>query len=253
MTQFTLKCLALLFMLCDHLSKVVLSTGVLRPIIGAEADLWLRTALMVVGRIAFPIFAWFTAEACRKTRSMPKYLLRLFVFSVLSEIPFQLCFYDAETAGLTIACHNVMFTLLLAALAIYLGTVVEKYRRPKPLMLLPGIAAMVLGWLLHTDYNLWGVGLVLLLYYLPEDKLRLAFLGGWMTVFMLIWHGWNGQTLSWISSNDYGLIMEWLGGLFSVPLLACYNGDKGRNGKWLFYVFYPAHLGILYVISSFLR
>ena len=123
MTQSTLKRLAVLSMLCDHIAKVVLSTGVLRPVLGAMGNLLLMTVLVVIGRLAFPIFAWFVAEGCRKTGNFPRYLGRMALFAVLSEVPFQLCFYRAADYGLRSACHNVIYTLLLAALGIYAAKV----------------------------------------------------------------------------------------------------------------------------------
>ena len=249
MTQSTLKRLAVLSMLCDHIAKVVLSTGVLRPVLGAMGNLRLMTMLVVIGRLAFPIFAWFVAEGCRKTGNFPRYLGRMALFAVLSEVPFQLCFYRAAEYGLRIACHNVIFTLLLAALGIYAAGLLMERGVSRPVAaLLPGILVTALGWVLQTDYNAWGVALVLMLYYLPEDKTRLAILGTWMTLFMLIWHGWNGQGFQWLHRSGYGLLLQWIGGMFSVPLLAAYNGERGRSNKWLFYVFYPGHLLLLYGI-----
>lgn len=187
MTQSTLKRLAVLSMLCDHIAKVVLSTGVLRPMLGAMGNLLLMTMLVVIGRLAFPIFAWFVAEGCRKTGNFPRYLGRMALFAVLSEVPFQLCFYRAADYGLRIACHNVIFTLLLAALGIYAAKVLMERRISKPAAaLLSGVLATALGWGLKTDYNAWGVVLVLMLYYLPEDKTRLVMLGAWMTLFTLV-------------------------------------------------------------------
>lgn len=248
MTQFTLKIIAMAAMLCDHLAKVVLTTGVLRPVIGIQADRWLITVLTVVGRIAFPIFAWFTAEACRKTRSMPKYLLRLLIFGVLSEIPFQLCFWKAGDMGLRLGCHNVLFTLLLGAAAICAGQRLEHDGTARWIAwLAPSVAAVLLGWVLKTDYNAWGAALIIMLYLLPEKKQQLLLLGCWITIFILIWHGWNGRTLTWLSKNGYGLLMQWLGGMLAVPLLACYQGQRGRKYRWLFYGFYPVHLAILYL------
>ena len=112
---------------------------------------------------------------------------------------------------------------------------------------MPSAAAVSLGWLLKTDYNAWGVALIIMLYLLPEKKQKLLLMGCWMTVFMLIWHGWNGRTMIWMSKNGYGLILQWIGGMFAVPLLACYQGMRGRKCRWLFYVFYPAHLWIFYL------
>lgn len=253
MTQFSLKLLALFCMLCDHFSKVVLSGGILLPYIGAEAELWLRTILEVIGRIAFPIFAWFTAEGCRKTKHPGKYLLRLLVFAILSEAPFQLCFYGAGYLGFSLACHNVIFTMLLGAAGIFCGIRLEKWLPKSAAHLIPAAAAIALGWFLYTDYNAWGVALILMLYYLQTDKRRILFLLCWCTVFELIWHGYNGTTLIWLSHEyDYKLLLCWFGMLFSVGFLATYNGEKGKSMKWLFYIIYPAHLLLFYFIRIFL-
>ena len=87
-----------------------------------------------------------------------------------------------------------------------------------------------------------------MLYYLPEKKQKLTVLACWMTVFMLLWHGWNGETFVWLHAGGFSLLCMWLGGMFSVPILAAYNGQRGRPVKWLFYVFYPVHLAVLYGI-----
>lgn len=248
MTQFTLKIIAMAAMLCDHFAKVILATGVLSPYLGTEGSLWLQTMLTVIGRIAMPIFAWFVAEGCRKSRNQRQYLCRLAIFAVLSEAPFQLCFWGAGQNGVQLGCHNVLFTLLFGAAAICAGQWMERGGTAKWIAwLVPSAAAVSLGWLLKTDYNAWGVALIIMLYLLPEKKQKLLLMGCWMTVFMLIWHGWNGRTLIWMSKNGYGLILQWIGGMFAVPLLACYQGMRGRKCRWLFYVFYPAHLWILYL------
>ena len=249
MTQSALKLLAMLCMLCDHLAKVVLSTGALCPVLGMAGNRQLMIGLEVIGRIAFPIFAWFVAEGCRKTGNRAKYLGRMAIFAVLSEVPFQLCFYRAGETGLSLGCHNVMFTLLLASAGICVSDALRgRGMHETPAMLLSGVIAVSLGWVLQTDYNAWGVALIMMLYWLPEKKQRLILLGCWMTVFMLLWHGWNGQTLVWLRPDGAVLILEWLGGMLSVPLLATYQGQRGRSSKWLFYAFYPVHLAVLYAI-----
>ncbi len=249
MSRYVLKIIALICMLCDHTSKVCLSGGVLIPVLGAEGNLWLTTMLEVVGRMALPIFVWFTAEGAKKTRSPRKYLLRLLLFAVLSEMPFQLCFYGAGYLGFQPGCHNVIFTMFLGASGILAGEYLKEKLPPGLGRLLPALAAVVLGWVLHTDYNAWGVGLIIVLYYLQEERGKLLFLLAWCTVFQLIWHGYHGETLVWLTGqNSYKLILQWMGMLLSVGLLATYNGEKGKDGKWLFYVFYPLHLLILYFI-----
>lgn len=248
MTQLSLKLLALFSMLMDHLAKAVLSTGVLSDVLGVSGDLHLRTMMMAVGRLAFPIFAWFVAEGCKKTKDPKKYLLRMLIFALLSEIPFRLCFYGRLSSVVT---GNVMFTFLFAACSIYVSHwLVEKKIPYEVAVLAPSVASMAVCWFLYTDYNAWGCALVLLLYYMPNEKGRLLITGTWITLFQLVWKGSNNG-LSWVSGNDYNLLLQWLVEMLAVLFLAAYNGEKGKNKpwtKWLFYVFYPTHLLILYLI-----
>ncbi len=250
MTQFTLKMIALIFMLMDHVVKVVLPVGSLAPFVGMEHELVIRSTMLILGRAAFPMFAWFTAEGCRKTSDLGKYCLRLLLFGVLSEIPFQLCFYSAYQTGLQLGCHNVLFTMFLAAAAVYAGRFLEKLGTNRIVAgLCPAIIAILLGWLLHTDYNAWGVGLILGLYYLPQGVGQLGFLAAWVSVFQLLWHGWDGQRLVWLSGAGRIYLLYWLGGLLGVLLLTAHSGKRGRGAKWLFYCFYPAHLALLFAIA----
>ena len=247
MSQFALKFLALFFMLLDHTAKIVLRRSLLTPVFGAEYTLVLRTCMISLGHIALPLFAWFTAEGCRKTSNPRKYLLRLGLFALLSEIPFQLCFFNSWHFG----CRNVIFTLLLAAAAIFLVQEMQKRGYPWAVSLPVYGTAVFLGYFLHTDYNAWGVALVLLLYVMPNKRSRLITLSVWITVFRLIWHGWNQGSFLWLDPGGASQLAEWAGCMCSVPLLATYNGSRGRGGRWLFYVFYPCHLLVLYCIWTF--
>lgn len=253
MTQFTLKIIALLLMLMDHIVKVILPAGSLSPLLGMEGELLIRSAMLILGRAAFPMFAWFAAEGCRKTSNLGKYCLRLLLFGVLSEIPFQLCFYGAYHTGLQFGFHNVLFTMFLAVAAIYGGRLLEKLGTHKiPACICPALIAISLGWLLHTDYNAWGIALILGLYYLPEGLGKLGFLAAWVSVFQLLWHGWDGKSLVWLSGAGRIYLLYWLGGLFGVLLLATHAGKRGKDCKWLFYIFYPAHLALLFLLSRIL-
>ena len=248
MTQFILKIIALVAMVLDHSAKTALATGVLKPYLGIAGNQALLVTMKVLGRMAFPIFAWFTAESCRKTSNMGKYLLRLGIFAVLSEAPFQLNFYG----GVSPACHNVIFTMLLAALAVYAGRRLNDFISSPWAQWIPAGIAICLGWFLRTDYNAWGVALILGLYYLPTERGRLAYLGTWGTVFQLVWHSWNGHSLSWLHSAGRIQLLYWLGILAAVALLATYNGQRGRKSKWLFYWFYPGHLMLLYGLTRWI-
>lgn len=252
MTQFTLKMIALVLMLIDHTVKVLLPSGTLAPWTGMETELLIRNVMLILGRASFPMFAWFAAEGCRKTSNLGRHCLYLLLFGILSEVPFQLCFYGAYDTGLQLGCHNVLFTMLLAAGAIYLGSVVEKQGMGKSKLVssvLPAAVALWLGWLLRTDYSFRGVGLILALYYLPNGWSQLGFLAAWVTVFQLFWHGWDGSNFTWLTGAGSIQILYWLGGMLSVLLLAAYSGQRGRGSKWVFYGFYPLHLILLFLLS----
>ena len=253
MTQFTLKLLALVFMLLDHTAKVLLPAGTLAPLVGMEQEMLIRSAMMILGRAAFPMFAWFAAEGCRRSSHLGKYCLRLLAFAILSEVPFQLCFYRAADFGFQLGCHNVLFTIFLAAAAIYGSRLLERKGLNKiAVQLLTSAAAIALGWVLRTDYNAWGVALILGLYYMPQGLGRLGFAAAWVSVFQLLWHGWDGARLVWLTSAGSIQLLYWLGGLFGVLLLATYSGAQGRRSKWLFYGFYPVHLALLYLLTQIL-
>ena len=105
--SFTLHILAMLFMLCDHLWATLF-----------PAQEWMTC----VGRLAFPIFAFMIAEGCYYTSNVKKYMLRLFLFAIISEIPFNLImgssvFYPFH--------QNVLWTFLLGVLSIQ---IIEKAR-----------------------------------------------------------------------------------------------------------------------------
>jgi len=247
MSQFALKLIALFAMLADHTVKTVLGYGSLAPAVGMETERVIRVTMLVIGRMAFPIFAWFSAEACRKTASPARHLTRLGLFALLSEAPFQLLFHGELTLGAT----NVIVTMFLAALAIHAAPWLEgRGISTLPARLFPAAAAVALGWFLHTDYNAWGVGLVIMLYYLPDQKRRLLFLTAWVTVFHLFWHGVQDGQILWLQPRGWLILLYYLGYLLAVALLACYNGKLGPKSKWLFYVFYPVHLSLLYLMGQ---
>ncbi len=207
--SFQLKCIAIVSMALDH------TGAVLYP-----SQIWLRC----LGRIAFPIFCFLIVEGFFHTHDVRRYMGRLGVFALISEIPYDLAFRDVP---LEYAHQNVFFTLLIG-----IGMMVLLERnREWPVKAVILLLAMWLAVLIRSDYNFRGVLLIFVFYIFHESRWLAVTAGGF----------WNFLY--------QGVIQKY--GVLSVLPLALYNGERGRKMKYFFYIFYPAHLLLLYGISRF--
>lgn len=207
--SFQLKCIAIVSMALDH------TGAVLYP-----SQIWLRC----LGRIAFPIFCFLIVEGFFHTHDVRRYMGRLGVFALISEIPYDLAFRGVP---LEYAHQNVFFTLLIG-----IGMVVLLERnREWPVKAVILLLAMWLAVLIRSDYNFRGVLLIFVFYIFHESRWLAVTAGGF----------WNFLY--------QGVIQKY--GVLSVLPLARYNGERGRKMKYFFYIFYPAHLLLLYGISRF--
>ena len=120
-----------------------------------QADRILRS----VGRISFPIFCFLLVEGFVHTSNRKKYALRLFLFACVSELPFDLCFNGGL---LEFSYQNVMFTLLIGFLTLWLMDIVRQ-KNPVLLLFTAG-GGILLGKLFAADYNWKGIVLILILY-----------------------------------------------------------------------------------------
>lgn len=207
--SFQLKCIAIVSMALDH------TGAVLYP-----SQIWLRC----LGRIAFPIFCFLIVEGFFHTHDVRRYMGRLGVFALISEIPYDLAFRGVP---LEYAHQNVFFTLLIG-----IGMMVLLERnREWPVKAVILLLAMWLAVLIRSDYNFRGVLLIFVFYIFHESRWLAVTAGGF----------WNFLY--------QGVIQKY--GVLSVLPLALYNGERGRKMKYFFYIFYPAHLLLLYGISRF--
>lgn len=184
------------------------------------SQIWLRC----LGRIAFPIFCFLIVEGFFHTRDVRRYMGRLGVFALISEIPYDLAFRGVP---LEYAHQNVFFTLLIG-----IGMMVLLERnREWPVKAVILLLAMWLAVLIRSDYNFRGVLLIFVFYIFHESRWLAVTAGGlWNFLYQ-------------------GVIQKY--GVLSVLPLALYNGERGRKMKYFFYIFYPAHLLLLYGISRF--
>lgn len=207
--SFQLKCIAIVSMALDH------TGAVLYP-----SQIWLRC----LGRIAFPIFCFLIVEGFFHTHDVRRYMGRLGVFALISEIPYDLAFRGVP---LEYAHQNVFFTLLIG-----IGMMVLLERnREWPVKAVILLLAMWLAVLIRSDYNFRGILLIFVFYIFHESRWLAVTAGGlWNFLYQ-------------------GVIQKY--GVLSVLPLALYNGERGRKMKYFFYIFYPAHLLLLYGISRF--
>lgn len=192
----------------------------------------------IVGRIAFPIYAYFITVGYRMTSSRPKYLLRLAMLAVIAQVPYMLAFDTTH--------YNVIFTLLASALVLLAIDGLLASRLPRAvrwLAIVPlTLAAALFMTELPFDYNAYG--LLLILIYRYSDKGRTVLLHLLLNALYYV-----------LSGPDWGIQMFSL-----VPTLLLVYGaelraelNRVRVPRWLWRAFYPAHLAALAAAEFFLR
>lgn len=230
-----LKIIAIAAMFLDHIGAAILENQRVWAALGADpmspelfgdpalsgvmmADLLLRG----IGRIAFPIFCFLLVEGFLHTGSLPRYLRRMAVFAVVTEIPFDLAFCSAP---FDLSYQNIYFTLLLGLLAM---AALKKYgERSLPGFLL-ALGCAGIAELIRADYGAFGVVLVIILYLFRDRKLTRTIVG----CIAVCWE---------LTAPLAFLVIE------------LYNGQRGRrNLQYFFYIFYPAHILLLYLVRVML-
>lgn len=210
-SAFDLKCIAVVTMIIDHIGAYFF-----------PLQLWMR----YVGRLAFPIYCFLIAEGYVHTRDVKKYMGRLFVVALLSEVPFDLlwygtCFYAPH--------QNIFFTLLSGLFCICAIDRLNAYWQ-KGLFL--AAAGLLMHFVVRSDYGILGVAMILCFYifranawerFLSVGAINILFYGG----------------------------VQCAGVLALVPI-QFYGGKRGPSAKTFFYLVYPVHLLLLYLIGRYL-
>lgn len=222
LTANTLKLTAILAMLCDHIAYgFVAPTSVLYLI--------LRT----IGKITAPIMCFFIAEGYFYTKNLTKYKLRLLLFAILSHIPFMLYFGLTQKPPFV---SSVMASLLLGLIALELY---YKESINKPMRYI-GIA-LCFALSINCDWSCMAAFFILIFGIYRENRKE-----------QLIRFSIVAAVLAIASVFDGIENIYMVGVLLAVPLLAAYSGSLGKKSaviKWGFYVFYPLHLVLLWLIK----
>lgn len=246
-TGFTLKMIAVVTMLIDHTAATILERALTCPSAGyittAEAyNRWLIVYQIMrgIGRMAFPLYCFLLVEGFVHTRNVKKYLGRMAVFALISEIPFDMAF---NRSFFDMSYNSVFLTLFLGLAVITLVHKVDDklqiqdrsllHRYLKCIAIVAVIlAGMILAELLHTDYSAAGVAAIAIMYVLRSRRMA-AFAAGVVTLGLL------SGTIEFLA-------------LFMLIPIWFYNGKRGHSAKYFFYAFYPVHLFLLSIICWFM-
>lgn len=191
---------------------------------------------MLIGRVAMPIYCFMVAQGMVLTKDKKSYLKRLFIFALASEIPYDLAFRDTI---LEYYNQNVIFTLFLGALLIFIWQMIEnmsyKLYIKILLMAVVAISFCFLAEMMFTDYSSKGIIAISLMY--------LSFGNKYLTALALFLSFYFEAYVT-----GYALYIPFIVYL-SIPLILLYNGKRGKYSKYGFYLFYPGHLLLIYFLK----
>ena len=222
-----LKTIALFAMITDHVAAVFLMNSDIVLLSIGNHHLKLYSLMRMIGRLAFPIYSFLLVEGFIHTHNRKKYGIRLHLFALISEIPWNLL----RGNGLFYKTQNVFFTLLLGYLGICQVKKLEEaeYRDIKfACMLLLLLIVSIFG---NADYGCAGFGFILIMYCLRDSLLLKSVIGTCI------------------------LPAKWKAGLAFIAI-GLYNGKRGfinnRKLALLYYAVYPRHLLLFWFIKEFM-
>ena len=247
--SFTLHILAISFMILDHSWNVFFVN---------QNQIWMN----LLGRLAFPIFAFMLVEGFYKTKNRSKYLKRIFIFAVISEIPFNLLVSTSVFGSPSIffPFNNVLWTF---GIALYMLVLLEKIKNKDNLpvtvkifgKIIISILAMFITRLIVSDYLEYGIMMVLVFYFFRNRKwwnfVVQIILLAWINIFLIPRYDFS---FNLFGNKIYAPVQSFA--IFSLVFIWLYNGKQGIHNKitkYMFYSFYPLHLLLIVMIYIFLR
>ena len=264
LSGFQLKYIALIAMVFDHIHYFFDYTG--------EIPIWFA----MIGRLAAPLFLFSVIEGFIHTRNRKKYFLKIYVLAILMGL-IQFVFYNflhplVRPDGFF--PKNMMlssFAILLVALQGIAWIQEKKYLKGIPTLLFPLMLPwlMLLLYLSGQDKPTFTLFINLLNYTVLPTHTSISDGGTWLLltgIAMYLCHkNLKKEVLAFVSVSLVWVLMaivlsrpsfhdlmfkyiEWME-IFAAPLMLCYNGQRGKGSKYLFYVFYPTHIYLLYALS----
>ena len=235
MSSFTLKIIGIISMFCDHYSDTIIGDF---------------TFLNLIGRLALPIFAFQIVQGYIYTSNIKKYIIRLFIFACVSQLPFYV--FKAMT-GSTVE-FNVLFTFLLGIIALLAYDKIKNKILGFSVVVLIGVIAQ----LMKTDFRWFGIACIFLFYIFskPNDRKKeisdirkKVFLCILFIVLVIIFYLKNVVlNPSYIATYLRTILFTCM----SLVPICLYNGKQGPKVKYLFYAFYPLQFLFLWLLEKIL-
>ncbi len=252
-----LKIVAIVAMTLDHIGYFIYD-----PSISYSYEIYL--VFRIVGRISMPIFCFMIAEGFRKTKDQYRYAARLAVAALVSEIPYNLCFFGSPIAKGSL---NVMFSLLLGLLGLIFYKIILEKTKLWIVAVLPIVPICLATHFLGADYGLYAP-LLIFLFYLASNANKKA--GNILTIIITVLFGLRDilqyvflklVSILFLSQFEPSKLTDWsyiqIFSMLSVCFLLLYDGRLGRIPenklrrlvfKYSFYLFYPLHLIIFWLV-----
>ena len=214
-----LKLIACISMLIDHVGKVFFPQYIVFR--------W-------IGRLAFPIFCYCLTVGLLYTHNIYKYLLRLGIVAIISQ-PFYILAFHPNDFFNNILNLNIYFTLFISLLAVW------GFKEKKWFVF---IIAIIITALVNFDYSLNGI-ILMLIFYLCRNKPKLGVVLFILNYIPILFNTSITDSYALVIGN-YAIGFECFS-LFAIPFIFLKTSTNFKISKWIFYVFYPLHLFVIYV------
>lgn len=217
-----LKIIAIITMLIDHFAYSIYFHL-------EKYDFTSYSIMRAIGRISFPIYCYLLIEGFYRTSNIKKYLSRMVLFALVSEVPFDMAFYDDIFYWRQ---QNVFFTLTLALIMLFVLQKCSEIRKYRVLsiMMQGGVifSCAAIAQYLSFDFHAKGIVFIAILYYGRSMSKDIEALSCAIGAFV---------------------VLQEPTAMFSAILIRIYNGQRGMRMKYLFYFIYPVHILLFAVIK----
>lgn len=229
-----IKLIAIAAMTIDHLAWLIFP--------GYPRD-WLPLLMHAIGRITCPVMCYFIAEGYHHTRNVERYTWRLFVFAVISHFAYRFASMDFVDLRSFLPFQNGSILNQTGVLWPFAWGLVMLRVVHSPRISQDWIKViLVILICLITFPSDWSCVASLCILAMGTNRGNFRVQMGWMVFYVTIY----AAVYFFAIDRVYGLLQ--LAVVLAIPILKRYNGQRGSASavmKWLFYFYYPLHLGII--------